>query len=357
MFEQYHLTTYEEGLYPVYRIPGTVVTAKGTVLAYFETRLQANDWSTRGVGLRRSVDQGQSWSPIIQLVETADEVAINNPVMIATRAGRVHFLWQEDYRRSFYSYSDDDGLSFSDPVEMTSTFETYREEYDWSLYALGPGHGIELSNGNLLIPVWLCRGEGNAHQPTDVSVIQSSDGGRTWQRGEIIYGTDEIINPNETTAVELSNGKVMLNMRIGSKQLCRATTISPNGLTDFSAIKLEKNLPDPWSFGSLARINVQGQTGIVFVNCDFEDDGEIAEGQSKPNNRNHLTVRLSLDDGKTWQYSREITHYAGYADMSVAPDSSSIYVFYEHGRTKGNWGVPEHLTVAKFDLDWLMGKE
>ncbi|MGV2339419.1 MAG UNVERIFIED_CONTAM: glycoside hydrolase [Planctomycetaceae bacterium] len=48
----------------LYRIPGIVVTAKGTVLAYCEARRNSrSDWGEIEVHLRRSTDGGVSWSP------------------------------------------------------------------------------------------------------------------------------------------------------------------------------------------------------------------------------------------------------------------------------------------------------
>ena len=78
---------------------------------------------------------------------------------------------------------DDDGKTFTEPVEITSAFEAFRPSYDWKVLATGPGHGIRLSNGRLLVPVWLSSGTGgHAHRPSVVSVVYSDDRGRTWRR-------------------------------------------------------------------------------------------------------------------------------------------------------------------------------
>src|SRR6516162_7926986 len=48
--------------YTLYRIPGIVVTAKGTVLAYCEARKgEGGDWTTIDILLRRSTDGGKTW--------------------------------------------------------------------------------------------------------------------------------------------------------------------------------------------------------------------------------------------------------------------------------------------------------
>ena len=46
----------------LYRIPGIVVTKRGTVLAYCEARRNGSaDWGEIEVHLRRSTDGGKSW--------------------------------------------------------------------------------------------------------------------------------------------------------------------------------------------------------------------------------------------------------------------------------------------------------
>jgi sialidase-1 len=52
-----------QGGYETYRIPGIVVTAQCTVLAYCEGRESAQgDWGAIDILLRRSVDGGHTWS-------------------------------------------------------------------------------------------------------------------------------------------------------------------------------------------------------------------------------------------------------------------------------------------------------
>src|SRR4051794_35696010 len=91
--------------YALYRIPGIVVTAKGTVLAYFEARKRdSGDWGTIDLMLRRSTDGGKTWEPRLNLPDVEgpksknpvalkqklarpDDVTYNNPVLIADRSG------------------------------------------------------------------------------------------------------------------------------------------------------------------------------------------------------------------------------------------------------------------------------
>jgi sialidase-1 len=222
--------------YSRYHIPGIVVTAKGSVLAWCEARRQESDWGDIRILLRRSTDDGLTWSPPESVADVpgprqrhplagkhggpVDAVTYNNPVLIAAVDGTVHLLFCVDYARAFHRKSSDDGVSWSEPVEITAVFERFRPAYDWKVLATGPNHGIELSTGRLVVPVWLSTGTGEGgHRPSVVATIVSDDGGTTWQAGEIaVPCTTEHVNPSETVAVELSDGRVMLNVRNESRQ-------------------------------------------------------------------------------------------------------------------------------------------
>lgn len=342
------LEEHSKGEFESYRIPGIIATARDTLLAYYETRLSIkDDWSARGIGLKRSTDGGLTWSQR-QMIAYDSVLTVGNPVMIASHDGRIHFLWLKDMRQPFYQVSTDDGLTFSEPASLLDCINSYRSEFDWSLLAFGPGHGIELKNGRLLVPVWLCNGEGNNHHPTQITTIVSDNGGIAWQRGEIIYGggseTDPFYNPNETQAAQLTDGSVMMNIRHSGSDHCRYISVSPNGKDHFSHPQPVSSLPDPRCFGSILR---SGQN-IIFVNCANNTFNEKGKAE-----RTHLTVRLSSDDAKTWKYSREIALRGGYADIATSLDGKWIYCFFEHNWVSDGCVDPEHMTFCRFSLDWL----
>src|SRR5579875_2337038 len=73
-----------ENGYDTYRIPGIVVTAKGTILAYgvARRRLQDGDWSDGDIVLRRSTDGGKHWDKSRRIAGNSQGVT-DNPVAIA----------------------------------------------------------------------------------------------------------------------------------------------------------------------------------------------------------------------------------------------------------------------------------
>ena len=166
------------------------------------------------------------------------DLTINNPVAIVDRQnGAIHFLYCAEYARVFYMRSDDDGKTFSRAVEITSVLDTFRPEYAWRVVATGPGHGIQLTNGRLVVPVWLAIGtSGNGHKPSLAATIVSEDHGVTWKRGEIaLPDTADWICPSETIVVQLADGRVQLNARSMSKANRPSPSVAQDALATASA--------------------------------------------------------------------------------------------------------------------------
>ena len=357
--------------YTRYHIPGLAVSARGTVLAWCEARKTAGDWADIRVLLRRSTDDGRTWSAPVSIVDVAGphvknsaslrlsdvnatDRTYNNPVLIADRDCTVHMVFCLEYMRSFYQRSEDDGVSWSEPVEITDVFNGFRPEYDWKVLATGPNHGIQLRTGRLIVPVWLSTGTGgNAHRPSVTSTIYSDDGGKTWQRGEIaVPCTDEFVNPNETVAIELSDGRVMLNVRNESPNHRRLVTISPDGATGWSEPYFDDALIEPICMAGLVRYRHAGRSLLLFSNPDnlTRADGEAAPGRSR--DRRNLSIRSSDDEGRTWSDAKTLEPgWSMYSDIAVTP-AGTILCFYGSGPERHFAG--EQLTLARFNLAWLL---
>lgn len=381
-FDQVPVFESGKGGYTMYRIPGIVVTSKGTLLAYAEARKKsARDWGFIDIVLRRSTDGGRTWSeptfpakvegtltqnPVNAANKIAEpgDITYNNPMLIADpKSGVVHFLFCIEYMRAFYMRSTDDGVTFSKPVEITRSFEGFRKALDWKVLALGPGHGIALRNGRLLVPVWIALGTGtNGHGDAMASVIYSDDKGSTWKAGEIaVPNTAEFASPGETAAVELADGRVMLNTRNGGKGNRRVISISPNGATQWSAPRFDAQLWEPRCMASLVRLSTVSKGGrnrILFSNPYNLDraDGKAEPGGSR--DRKNVSVLMSYDEGSTWAVRKTIEpNWSGYSDLAVAKDGT-ILCLYERGDPNDTRFRPASLTLARFNLEWLTdGKE
>ncbi|CAN5163518.1 sialidase family protein [soil metagenome] len=358
------------GGYSIYRIPGVVVTKAGSVLAYCEARKSNGDWAAIDLLMKRSTDGGKTWSEPTPLhhdgsalprspVVTArklgkdTERTWNNPVMIAdAESGAVHLLYCVDYYRCFSRRSDDDGKSWTAPVEITDTFAKFRPAYDWKVIATGPGHGIRLKNGRLLVAVWLSTATGgNAHHPSVTATIYSDDHGKTWQTGDICGpNVEPLIDANESMVAELADGRVMVNMRTIAKENRRSVAISPDGSTKWSTPKFDDTLVDPICMASLIRL--PGQQTLAFSN---PNNLESAKGTPKPGqsrDRRNLTIRLSDDDGKTWPHAKVLEPGpSGYSDLGTLNDGTIVCLF-EKGKTANNGS----LYLATFTTEWVKAK-
>lgn len=364
----------DDPAYNIYHIPGVVVTAKGSVLAWCEARKRpagVSDWDDIRILLRRSTDDGKTWSepksianvdgpkkknPFALKMKNVDpnDVTYNNPVLIGDKDGTVHMLFCLEYERAFYQRSDDDGVTWSKPTEITVTFDAFKKDYDWKVIATGPNHSIQTKTGRLVVPVWLSTGTGgNAHRPSVTATIYSDDQGKTWKAGEIaVPCTDEWINPNETVAIELNDGRVMLNVRSESKAHRRLITTSPDGATKWSMPKFDDALLEPICMGGIVRYRHDGKSLILFSNPhNLEGGRESTPEPGKSRARKNVSVKISRDEAQTWPVSKTIEPGPSmYSDIAVT-QKGTILCFYGRGTKPGFAGAG--LTLARFNLEWL----
>lgn len=344
-----------------YRIPGIAVTAKGTVLAYSEARKNnSSDWGEIEIHLRRSTDGGRTWLPAQHIAHNAarlegnprkkeggeHEQTVNNPVAIVDReTGAVEFLYCINYARCYSMRSIDDGATWSAPVDITATFEPFRKHYDWKVIATGPGHGIQLKSGRLVVPIWLAYGKTGDHSPSAAATIYSDDHGKTWKAGDLAVPNEgEFNNPNETMLATLADDSVLLVTRSVSKPNRKIITISPNGATDWSKPVFHDQLWEPICMASIVAHPSKPGT-LVFSNphsLSFDKEGkEVPAGRGK---RENLCIKLSRDDGKTWPVSKVLDPgKAAYSDLVVLPDGT-VLCLYE---------ADSDIDCARFNLEWI----
>ncbi|MBX7196082.1 MAG: glycoside hydrolase [Sandaracinaceae bacterium] len=310
------------------RIPALVTTRRGSLLAFAEGRGALRDDGDIDLVLRRSEDLGQTWSRITVVVDAGADTAGNPAPIVLAASDRVWLLYctnpaSDDTRRSIWiTSSDDDGLHWATPRELTSEVEPA----GWTWYATGPGRGLELASGRLLVP---CDGVDEAGVRRS-HVIVSDDGGAHWRRGG-----SSIPDTDEATAAQLPDGRVVLDMRFEGPTRARAVAYSDDEGESFSEATFDAARPDPACEGSLLAV----PEGLLFSNP--------ATTEQVP--RDHVTVRLSEDGARTWPYARELDPApSAYTALTRLPDGT-FAIAWESGDV-----LPyDRIRFARFDLAWL----
>ncbi|GAF75905.1 unnamed protein product, partial [marine sediment metagenome] len=217
-FKEVDLFSADNKNYGNFRIPAVVVTPNGTVLAFCEGREKDSDTGDIDIVLKRSFDNGNTWEPL-QVVRNDGANCCGNPCPVVDRdtgtvwlvhshnLGYVHeseiIKGTGDGTRTVWALkSTDDGATWSEPEEITAATKAP----NWTWIATGPGIGIQLESGRLVIP---CdHAEANTFY-LKAHVIYSDDHGETWHLG----GTVNTNFIGEPQVVELSDGRLLLNAR------------------------------------------------------------------------------------------------------------------------------------------------
>ena len=369
--ERIDVFTEGQGGFASYRIPGLVVSARGTVLAYAEARkFTAADRGELEIHLRRSTDGGRSFGAPRQIAHLGPrlprnphmpedkrrkdmggpaEQTVNNPMLIATREGPVHLVYCVEYQGVFHSRSEDDGVSWSSPVEITATLDRFRSEVPWQAVATGPGHGIQLRNGRLVVPIWLANYDKDPAPPRrrGCAVIYSDDQGATWQRGDLAMTIG-----GETSVAELADGRVVLSSRNTDPRNRRAVVKSADGATGWSAPRFLEEVLEPGCMaGLVSHPGVPGRNRPLLLHSSPHTT------RREHRERKHVSIYVSADDGRTWPVRKLLQEGpSAYSDLAVLPDGT-ILCLYENGRPGdprrgGDWAYAR-ITLARLPLAWL----
>lgn len=287
--------------YNTFRIPAIITTTRGTILAFAEGRKKSSsDAGNIDLVMKRSEDNGETWSEL-QIVWDEDDNTCGNPSPVVDRStGNIFLLstWNlgtdrepeiikgtsKDTRRVFVLVSADDGKTWTSPKEITDLVKPG----NWTWYATGPCHGIQIENrryrGRLIIP---CDHIESGTEKYYSHVIFSDDHGKTWNPGGTTPG-DQV---NECSVAELSNGRLILNMRnYDRSNHCRMISLSDDGGITWGPVFPDSVLIEPICQGSLLGFPFKGRTrgSLLFSNPADEKQ------------RRNLSLRQSFDNGKTW---------------------------------------------------------
>jgi sialidase-1 len=290
--------------YDTYRIPSIIAAGDQTLLAFCEGRKASrSDAGDIDLVMKRSIDGGKTWGPQ-RVIWDEQQNTCGNPCPVLDRmTGDIHLLMthnlgtdheskivdgtSEGTRTVWITSSRDHGLTWSPPREITDT----TKKKNWSWYATGPGVGIQLEVGpykdRLVIP---CDHKTLGDEIGYYShVIYSDDHAKTWHIGGITQD-----GANECQVVERTDGSLLLNMRRSRHNPAqhRAIATSRDGGVTWSNLDYDKTLIAPRCQASLLRLYPASDTKNPPVVL-FSNPAHVSQ-------RIRMTVRISEDDGKTW---------------------------------------------------------
>ena len=335
--------------YHTYRIPALAVSKDNTILAFCEGRKQhRGDFGDIAVLLKRSMDGGATWSSQSVVWDDPGNTS-GNPAPVVDRAsGAIHLLmtWNrgddherdiingssQDTRRVYVTSSADDGLSWSSPREITGDVK----QSDWTWYATGPGHGIQIRNGarsgRLVVPCDHIEAGSNDYYS---HIIFSDDNGASWNLG----GRTPRPQVNECEVVEISGGRLLLNMRSYAPDArARQVALSADGGIIWTDQRSDPALIEPICQASI--IDYPNEDSTASALLLFANPASASE-------RANMTLRGSHDEGGAWP--GQIALHAGpsaYSDLAVAPDGR-ILCLYEGGEQQPY----EFLRLASIELE------
>ena len=308
-----------------YRIPAMIVLPGNTLLAFAESRIDAmSDLLDINIVMKRSLDGGQTWSPL-QVIEDNGSHTVHSPCPVFDRNTQSVWLpFCVDYKTLYITESVDSGITWSTPRDLTQELNLPIGTWCHN----GPGNGIQMSSGRLIIPTTL----------GDAKVLYSDNDGINWKIGEPIG------NGSEPQVFERIDGglnrifRLCANLR-SSQGGNRIVACSEDGGETWNQWSYNKELPDAGTQASILRFS--SEVNQMRNRVLFSNPGAPYRGS--------FTIRLSYDEAETWPISKLVFQgAAGYSQLAVLPDYT-ILALFETGR----YDLRESITLIRVSLDWL----
>ena len=316
-----------------YRIPSIITALNGDIITTIDERVPSCGdlkWSNDiNIVMRRSIDNGKSWSKIETIIDYPIGESAPDPSMILDKTTGEIFLFfnymnletEKDIYYLKMISSTNNGLSWSTPIDITS--QITKPEWKNDFKFITSGRGIQTRSGALIHT--LVNLENGLH------LFKSDDHGKNWSL------IDTPIKPaDESKVMELSDGSLMINSRVSKTGLRYVHSSTDNGKT--WTTKSDAQLTDPACNASLIRYSMVSEGSdknrLLFSNLNSKDA------------RENLTVRISYDEGETWSKGKTI--YSGksaYSSMTILKNGD-VGLFFEKDDYKEN-------VFVSFSLEWL----
>ena len=332
-FSAEYVDVFEAGKdgYAFFRIPAIIKIPEGPLLAFCEGRKwNRNDSGDIDLVMKSSQDGGKTWGALSVIWNDNDNVcgnpapvwdAIAKKVVLVCTWNNGHDLSPQirtynslDTRRVFVLESSDYGKTWSKPREITDAVK--KPTRGW--YATGPCHAIQLSkSGRIVVP---CNHSENTIKHSHL--IYSDDHGKTWHLGAV----QSEVGGDESTIAELPNGSIVQNMRMYNyrdEHPCRAyLTSKDKGMSYSGNMVFAEELIEPVCQGSILSVTrPNGKIGKLL----------LFSNPSSKKRRENLVLKMSKDNGASWQvHSTICPGKAAYSDL-VQVNSETIGVLFETG--------------------------
>lgn len=330
-----HLAIYERGGGYGYRIPALVTAKNGDLLAFCERRFGLSDHAKNDIVLRRSEDNGKTWTPL-EIIHDAGGDSLNDPSAIVLENGDIVLMYQrfpEGYHtisrhhmtmaergyggprntQTLMRRSSDHGKTWGEAIDVTKVVR--RPE---AVNIASPGRGIQLTlgkhKGRLLFPVY------ENHSTTEeriwnTSVLISDDNGKTWRTGDMVPPDELGGYGNENQIVELKDGSVLMSSRNQVGEKLRRLTVSQDGGETWAPYRLAADLVTPQCMASVIR------KGDLLVHSLPNSSG-----------RRDGAILVSRDEGDTWKRVHTVTPGGfAYSSLTLLTDGT-VACLYEADR-------------------------